>query len=360
MQHRVNVYKTFFVASLLQVYCVYCYACFLLEASAGQFRGTSALRVRWACLLLGLAFSITCATLLQTQAWAGAAAVGAAGVLGVVGPSLVIRCISCRIMTSGTVRRVAGETVTVTLSYRTLLGRFTPPVQMQINDAAVGNIVRVIHFKARRGEMNIDISQLPRGVYEITSISLATHWPLNLRVCQRRVACDVRLIVWPRPVQLVRLPILKTKQGSSLRAYIPAVRIGDDGDPMSVRPYRRGDTLRQIHWAQSARHDRLIVRERQANNPQTATVFIHTARDKYSHSDAFEQTLGMAAAMIHHWIQQAVAVQLCVGEQGVVSSTVLQPFMDTLARADLSLQTHSPASGSYSVILPDGAYGAAL
>jgi uncharacterized protein (DUF58 family) len=32
-----------------------------------------------------------------------------------------------------------------------------------------------------------------------------------------------------------------------------------------VRPYRRGDSPRRIHWAQSARHDRLIVCELQSN-----------------------------------------------------------------------------------------------
>jgi uncharacterized protein (DUF58 family) len=42
-------------------------------------------------------------------------------------------------------------------------------------------------------------------------------------------------------------------------------KVGSNGDVLGVRPYRRGDSPRRIHWGQSARHDRLIVCELQAN-----------------------------------------------------------------------------------------------
>ena len=44
----------------------------------------------------------------------------------------------------------------------------------------------------------------------------------------------------------------------------PRDRPGPAGDFLGVRPYRRGDSLRRIHWPQSARHDQLIVCELQS------------------------------------------------------------------------------------------------
>ena len=42
-------------------------------------------------------------------------------------------------------------------------------------------------------------------------------------------------------------------------------RAGQWGDPLGVRPYRRGDPLRRVHWVLTARHGELIVRELQSN-----------------------------------------------------------------------------------------------
>ena len=53
-----------------------------------------------------------------------------------------------------------------------------------------------------------------------------------------------------------------------------------------VRPFRAGDWLRHVHWAQTAKHDRLIVRERQATGRRSVELVIDV--DREAHPDAVE------------------------------------------------------------------------
>jgi len=286
-----------------------------------------------------------------------AAALGVAAVLGWVGPGIMIRCVSCRIVTTATQRIVDGETLSVVMSYKALLGRFTPPVRVVIDEAAFGNTERVVRFQSQHSEVSLDLGRPRRGVYEAIDIQIESSWPLNLRTCRRQVACTLRVIVWPLPIKPARWPELKATPDSSPRLHTAALRVGDDGDPLAVRPYRRGDALRQVHWAQSARHDRLIVRERQANDPPAASIFVHTSRTHYADVAELDQTLGLAAAMIQRWTQQGICVRLTPGHAQAVSSFMSQPLMDALAQVQMSSHAAGATSGAYTVVLPGAASG---
>ena len=66
-------------------------------------------------------------------------------------------------------------------------------------------------------------------------------------------------------------------------------RPGTWGDVLGVRPYRRGDVLRRIHWPQSARHGQLVVCEVQASRPSVQIVLdthpeSHWARGRMAHA----------------------------------------------------------------------------
>lgn len=102
-----------------------------------------------------------------------------------------------------------------------------------------------------------------RGVFPLQPSSLTTGFPFGLRKSKRALAVKTPLLVWPRTFPVMPAPQLSVDQ--QIEGSFSPHKVGMSGDVLGVRPYRRGDSLRRIHWSQTARHDRLIVCEFQAN-----------------------------------------------------------------------------------------------
>jgi uncharacterized protein (DUF58 family) len=102
-----------------------------------------------------------------------------------------------------------------------------------------------------------------RGVYPLTSPQLTTGFPFGLWEKKRLLAVQASLIVWPRTFPVGPVPLVSGDQ--QIEGNVSRNKVGSNGDVLGVRPYRRGDSPRRIHWSQSARHDRLIVCELQSN-----------------------------------------------------------------------------------------------
>lgn len=106
-----------------------------------------------------------------------------------------------------------------------------------------------------------------RGRYPVKSPKLACAFPFGIWTARRALASAQPLTVWPTiyPVSgRCSLP------GLAASRFGEGQRAGHDGDPVGVRPFRRGDSPRHIHWAQSARQDEWIVTER--SGPQCVDV----------------------------------------------------------------------------------------
>jgi len=153
-----------------------------------------------------------------------------------------------------------------------------------------------------------------RGVYPRPGASISTGFPFGLWPARRPMRAREPLIVWPRTIPIGPLPDAPgglTPEGSSFRD-----RPGNEGDPLGVRPYRRGDPLRLIHWPQTARHDQLILCERQsAASPR---VWIVLDVDPEAHHDAppddtFEWSIRYAASLLESWMSRGAAVGLLAG-----------------------------------------------
>ena len=102
-----------------------------------------------------------------------------------------------------------------------------------------------------------------RGVYPLVPPRLTTGFPFGLWEKSRAVTTESPLIVWPRTFPVGPVPFVSGDQ--QVDGNVSRNKVGSNGDVLGVRPYRRGDSPRRIHWGQSARHDRLIVCELQSN-----------------------------------------------------------------------------------------------
>lgn len=100
-----------------------------------------------------------------------------------------------------------------------------------------------------------------RGVLPIAQPILSNGFPFGLWQAEREVSVPVKLLVWPRTFTLDGIP-----EVSGNRFAVTGMlqsKAGHDGEFIGIRPYRQGDSLRFIHWAQTARQNELIVCERQ-------------------------------------------------------------------------------------------------
>ncbi|MGE0760231.1 MAG: DUF58 domain-containing protein [Pirellulaceae bacterium] len=172
-----------------------------------------------------------------------------------------------------------------------------------------------------------------RGVYPHRVPELATGFPFGIWRAHRPIRIERSLIVWPQTTSLTSIPDL----GGSIADVIGMLfdRPGTEGDVTGVRPFRQGDRLRSIHWAQTARRDSFIVSERQA----AARRLVLLAVDEGAWKDnrwLRERAIRVAASMArefhaHHaqvrFVMGALDLRLEPGPAG------LQRLLDGLAQA---------------------------
>jgi uncharacterized protein (DUF58 family) len=110
-------------------------------------------------------------------------------------------------------------------------------------------------------------------------------------------------------------------------------RVGVGGEMCGVRDFRPGDRLRLMHWAQSAKHNRLIVRETLADATPTVKIGLKLARQDHADAEAFDQAIRHAASMVEGWTKAGSTVELVLGDRriGCPPNAVPRAAVDALA-----------------------------
>lgn len=174
-----------------------------------------------------------------------------------------------------------------------------------------------------------------RGEYPVDQPTLGTGFPFGLWESKRTCQVAGRLIVWPHTFPVG--PVPTTDGADVVEGNVTRNKVGSSGDVLGVRPYRRGDSPRRIHWAQSARHDRLIVCELQSKSRPVVLVVLDA--DPGVHSPGVEGSrewaIRVAGSLAKGWLEAGAQVGL------LVADTYLSPqagaeqanrILDALAR----------------------------
>jgi uncharacterized protein (DUF58 family) len=100
---------------------------------------------------------------------------------------------------------------------------------------------------------------LARGEFQLGPITIISGDPFGFFLSPRRLDATSRVIVYPAtvPINHVDLPIGQMSGGEAQRRRAHNITTNASG----VRDYVTGDSFNRIHWASSARKDRLIVKE---------------------------------------------------------------------------------------------------
>jgi uncharacterized protein (DUF58 family) len=181
-----------------------------------------------------------------------------------------------------------------------------------------------------RPEFTWRVTPTVRGVYPTSGAWIVTSFPFGLFEARRRLDVEGQLVVWPETVALRGLPDAVEFEPHEER--FAERLVGDSGDLLGTRGFREGDSLRRVHWAQTARQGRLIVCERQAPAACAVKLLIDdTVRDP----ESLEQVLRVAASVASSLARQHASVEARIGSDRLTigsSKGDLSRFLDALAR----------------------------
>lgn len=150
---------------------------------------------------------------------------------------------------------------------------------------------------ARTVATSLAVSHRARGPALLRLVSVRVEDPLGLVRRRIAVGAEASVLVVPR---------LLTDAGGLGASAIAhdggdptdsvAAHTGQLGAPGSdIRDYRAGDSVRQIHWKQSARQRELVVRTPERDATRVAEVRLVTRPEAYASPEQFEHAVSVAA-----------------------------------------------------------------
>jgi uncharacterized protein (DUF58 family) len=124
-----------------------------------------------------------------------------------------------------------------------------------------------------------------RGVFREADAGLLSRFPLGLFRKYRKAQLTRELVVYPLPLTTAvpELPPEDARGGRSHRAR------GAGSEIRTLREFSPGDDPRDLHWKQSARMRRWIVREREAERDRVLFLAIDNALPEPVDAAAFER-----------------------------------------------------------------------
>ena len=267
--------------------------------------------------------------------------------IGVLMPLAAVRGIDCSIVFDVQRTRV-GSPAVVRLNVR---NRWPIPVW------GLSLIRGFAHDATQDGDEGVALARVPgwstieyswpftpgrRGRYPLTTAEVETGFPFGLFYARRVAQVDGHLIVWPQTARLSGIPDFP--DAPQIEDSFCDRRVGDSGDMTGTRSFRNGDSLRRVHWSQTARQQTLIVTERQA--PATSAVRVSIDLASESHQDesadeTLERCVQTVASLCESLHRQHCRVELEINGQLITAGEAAagyQQVMDALAVADLSTE----------------------
>lgn len=290
-------------------------------------------------ILLGAAIvALLCGLFLHAQGFVLCGGILAVMTLGVVWPWMSLRGLGGTIHFNRT-RTSEGEPVEVHL---TLRNRLPWPVWgLAIRDGFGGPssepVAGIASVPGRRTALcHWSFTPLCRGLYPLSVPKITTGFPFGLWDTQRELEVEAPLVVWPRTYPVGPIPPVSGEH--QVEGNVSRNKVGTNGDVLGVRPYRRGDVPRRIHWGQSARHDRLIVCELQSNSRPMIQVVLDADPRVHVGSgtdSSREWAIRIVASFAKGWLEEGALVGLAFGNHDIPPASgqaQLHRILDTLAR----------------------------
>lgn len=183
----------------------------------------------------------------------------------------------------------AGETARFNVSVETpSQTRFSIAVRRRGDEPVYADIAA-----AEMASISLGVTDTRRGIAQCGRLEVFTRYPLGFFHAWSYVDFGLTVLVYPRPDLLAGTPPSQSRSASEEGIPIP----GDDEFNM-LRPYRPGDTPKQIAWKALARERGLLTKEFNA----TASNELWVDWDEARAAD-----IEARLSILCHWIVQAEA-----------------------------------------------------
>lgn len=160
-----------------------------------------------------------------------------------------------------------------------------------------------------------------RGIYHWSQVDLRTATPLGLFWSRRHREVKAKAIVYPLVLPLRQCSLLDTlgEEDSDQFPQEKRFQAATVGLTRGLRPYRRGDSPRLIHWRSSARYGELRVRELEMSvGGQDVVICLNSAIAW--EEEVFEDAVIAAASLYFYACRSQLNVKLWTARSGLIQS----------------------------------------
>jgi len=150
-----------------------------------------------------------------------------------------------------------------------------------------------------------------RGYYPSANITLQSGGPLGLMVRRRSFSLPLKLIVYPRYYQIERLSAADAAWadwGHAIKSNAPAEFYGS-------REYQYGESLKHIHWRNTARLGHFMLKEFEQTSQSSVAVVFETSRDfGIGRETTLEYSIRIAASLARLGTDSGRRIDILAGE----------------------------------------------
>lgn len=279
-------------------------------------------------------------------------------VAGVIWPWLGMKGISCRLQFDGlrseevrptTARLIVTNRWPIPVFGLMVEGQFLQEVIEEDDKVALG-LSRISGWN--ESEFIWEFKPERRGILPQEPPVITTGFPFGLYKTQSSIHLNHQMIVWPH-----REPLSNVDELDGMNFNIEGGvcdRPGHDGDVIGARPFRRGDSIRNVNWSKTASAQKLVVMERQTAAQKSIRIVVDLSPDHHGgvgNQDGFEWAIRIAATIINHLHRHQSRIHLtCTGLPAHVDNESsnfrgLNPILDFLAKLPTLAQLRDSAFG---------------
>ena len=189
--------------------------------------------------------------------------------------------------------------------------------------------------RGARVDASYELTAPRRGIYEGTEVRVGSGGLFGGASVGRRIKIPTRLVVYPAIYSLGYFPFDPEVSVSPSESYEWG-RKGMGQDYYGIREYVRGDSLRHVHWKNSARHGQLVVKEYQQEYKPCVGLVVLLAQPLYGTQarNSLEDGLRAAASILNYYTTMGCSPRLVFPSGNgfeVIEDSPLEEHLEVLA-----------------------------
>jgi len=202
-----------------------------------------------------------------------------------------------------------------------------------------------------------------RGRYPVPAIEAVSGYPFGLAQFTRPLTDVGGILVLPPigtiDVTQMRRWMVRSGTGDARTSRPSARHAPADGDLRGVRPYRPGDSPRDVHWKTTARRGTLMVREYDALAPLDLVLIVEpwvpTVPTDRRAAAKLEWVLSLAMSMAWAWVNSDLGGKLTLVVAGETSTHASGTGTPAFVRTGFALLAEVVGTPTVSLVVPPAA-----